>query len=76
MLGTDRSRPARSSRDWYQLLEICAVFSTLLADAGGLYDPSTYNDGLLLGLKGAMSEVELHILKQRLTPACPSYVPH
>jgi DNA invertase Pin-like site-specific DNA recombinase len=42
VLGTDMSRLARSSRDWYQLLEICAVFFTLLADADGLYDPSTY----------------------------------
>jgi DNA invertase Pin-like site-specific DNA recombinase len=66
VLGTDMSRLARSSRDWYQLLEICAVFFTLLADADGLYDPSTYNDRLLLGLKGTMSEAELHILKQRL----------
>ena len=66
VLGTDMSRLARSSRDWYQLLEVCAVFSTLLADADGLYDPSTYNDRLLLGLKGTMSEAELHILKQRM----------
>lgn len=66
VLGIEMSRLARSSRDWYQLLEICAVFSTLLADADGLYDPSTYNDRLLLGLKGTMSEAELHILKQRM----------
>jgi len=44
VLGIEMSRLARSSRDWYQLLEVCAVFSTLLADADGLYDPSTYND--------------------------------
>ena len=50
VLGIEMSRLARSSRDWYQLLEVCAVFSTLLADADGLYDPSTYNDRLLLGL--------------------------
>ncbi len=66
VLGSEMSRLARSSRDWYQLLEVCAVFSTLLADADGLYDPSTYNDRLLLGLKGTMSEAELHILKQRM----------
>ena len=66
VLGIEMSRLARSSRDWYQLLEVCAVFSTLLADADGLYDPSTYNDRLLLGLKGTMSEAELHILKQRM----------
>ena len=66
VLGSEMSRLARSSRDWYQLLEVCAVFSTLLADADGLYDPSTHNDRLLLGLKGTMSEAELHILKQRM----------
>ncbi len=52
VLGIEISRLARSSRDWYQLLEVCAVFSTLIADADGLYDPTTYNDRLLLGLKG------------------------
>ncbi|MCG5517489.1 recombinase family protein, partial [Ectothiorhodospira sp. 9100] len=53
--------------DWYQLLEVCALFSTLIGDADGLYDPQTYNDRLLLGLKGTMSEAELHILKQRMS---------
>jgi DNA invertase Pin-like site-specific DNA recombinase len=66
VLGIEISRLARSSRDWYQLLEVCAVFGTLIADADGLYDPMTYNDRLLLGLKGTMSEAELHILKQRM----------
>ena len=66
VLGIEISRLARSSRDWYQLLEVCAVFSTLIADADGVYDPQTYNDRLLLGLKGTMSEAELHILKQRM----------
>lgn len=66
VLGIEVSRLARSSRDWYQLLEVCALFSTLIADADGLYDPTTYNDRLLLGLKGTMSEAELHILKQRM----------
>ena len=66
MLGIEISRLARSSRDWYQLLEVCAVFSTLIGDADGVYDPQTYNDRLLLGLKGTMSEAELHILKQRM----------
>jgi DNA invertase Pin-like site-specific DNA recombinase len=66
VLGIEISRLARSSRDWYQLLEVCAVFATLIADADGLYDPKTYNDRLLLGLKGTMSEAELHILKQRM----------
>jgi DNA invertase Pin-like site-specific DNA recombinase len=66
VLGIESSRLARSSRDWYQLLEVCALFSTLIGDADGLYDPQTYNDRLLLGLKGTMSEAELHILKQRM----------
>jgi DNA invertase Pin-like site-specific DNA recombinase len=66
VLGIEISRLARSSRDWYQLLENCALFSTLIGDADGLYDPQTYNDRLLLGLKGTMSEAELHILKQRM----------
>ena len=50
VLGIEISRLARSSRDWYQLLEVCALFSTLIADADGVYDPTTYNDRLLLGL--------------------------
>jgi DNA invertase Pin-like site-specific DNA recombinase len=60
------SRLSRSSRDWYQLLEVCAIFSTLIGDMDGIYDPSLYNDRLLLGLKGTMSEAELHILKQHM----------
>src|SRR5215831_16679077 len=66
ILGVERSRLARSSKDWHQLLESCALFGTLMADLDGLYDPSQYNDRFLLGLKGTMSEAELHILKQRL----------
>src|SRR4051794_27291624 len=66
VLGIEVSRLARSCRDWHQLLEICAMFDTLIADADGLYDPGTYNDRLLLGLKGTMSEAELHILKARM----------
>jgi DNA invertase Pin-like site-specific DNA recombinase len=50
------SRLARSSRDWYQLLEICALFATLIGDLDGIYDPMAYNDRLLLGLKGTMSQ--------------------
>jgi DNA invertase Pin-like site-specific DNA recombinase len=65
VLGVEMSRLARSCRDWHQLLEICALFDTLIADADGVYDPSSYNDRLLLGLKGTMSETELHILKAR-----------
>jgi DNA invertase Pin-like site-specific DNA recombinase len=66
ILGLEMSRLARSCKDWHQLLELCARFRTLLADADGLYDPADYNDRLLLGLKGTMSEAELHILKERM----------
>lgn len=66
ILGVEMSRLARSSKDWHQLLEICALFGTLIADLDGIYDPSDYNDRLLLGLKGSFSEIELHILKQRM----------
>ena len=66
ILGVEMSRLARSCKDWYQLLEICALFGTLLADLDGIYDPAQYNDRLLLGLKGTMSEAELHIMQQRL----------
>jgi len=66
VLSIEISRLARNSRDWYQLLEVCGLFATLIGDADGLYDPQTYNDRLLLGLKGTMSEAELHILKQRM----------
>lgn len=66
IIGVDMSRFARSCRDWHQLLETCGVFGTLIVDPGGVYDPSDYNDRLLLGLKGTMSEAELHILKRRM----------
>jgi DNA invertase Pin-like site-specific DNA recombinase len=66
VLGLEMSRLARSCKDWHQLLEVCAIFSTLLADADGVYDPTDYNDRLLLGLKGTMSEAELHVLRARL----------
>jgi len=66
VLGIEMSRLARSCRDWHQLLELCAVFGTLLGDADGVYDPRDHNDRLLLGLKGTMSEAELHILQGRL----------
>jgi DNA invertase Pin-like site-specific DNA recombinase len=66
VVGIEMSRLARSGRDWYQLLELCALSGALLADADGVYDPVDYNDRLLLGLKGTMSEAELHLLKQRM----------
>jgi DNA invertase Pin-like site-specific DNA recombinase/DNA-binding transcriptional MerR regulator len=66
VLGLEMSRFARSCKDWHTLLELCAIYRVLLADADGLYDPANHNDRLLLGLKGTMSEAELHILKTRM----------
>ena len=57
VLGLEMSRLARAGRDWHQLLELCSLAGALLADADGVYDPNEYNDRLLLGLKGTMSEV-------------------
>jgi DNA invertase Pin-like site-specific DNA recombinase/DNA-binding transcriptional regulator YiaG len=66
VLGLEVSRLARKSSDWARLLEICALTNTLLLDEDGLYDPANFNDRLLLGLKGTMSEAELHFLKARM----------
>ena len=66
MLSLEVSRLARSCSDWYRLLEICAVTETLVIDEEGIYDPGQYNDRLLLGFKGTMSEAELHWLRSRL----------
>jgi DNA invertase Pin-like site-specific DNA recombinase len=66
VFGREMSRLARSNKDWHQLLELCGLFQTLLADQDGVYDPGDFNDRLLLGLKGTMSEAETHILKCRL----------
>src|SRR3989440_7627935 len=66
VLGLEVSRLARSSSDWHRLLEICALAGTLILDEDGLYDPATFNDRLLLGLKGTMSEAELYVLRARL----------
>jgi resolvase-like protein len=63
ILGIELCRLARSNKDWAQLIELCGIFRTLLADQDGLYDPTEYNDRLLLGLRGMMSEAELHILR-------------
>src|SRR4029453_15708334 len=63
VLGLEGARLARSSSDWHQLLEICALTSTLILDEDGLYDPATFNDRLLLGLKGTMREAELYVLR-------------
>lgn len=66
VMGLEVSRFARNSTDWHRLLEICALADTLILDEDGLYDPSQFNDRLLLGLKGTMSEAELHVLRARL----------
>ena len=66
VMGLEVSRFARSSTDWHRLLEICALADTLILDEDGIYDPSHFNDRLLLGLKGTMSEAELHVLRARL----------
>lgn len=66
VLGLEMSRLARSCKDWHALLELCAIYDTLLADSDGTYDPSDHNDRLLLGLKGTMSEAELHVLRSRM----------
>lgn len=66
VLGLEVSRLARNNADWYHLLDLCAMTDTLIGDADGLYHPAWFNDRLLLGLKGTMSEAELHIIRARL----------
>jgi len=66
VMGLEVSRLARNNADWHRLLEICALSDTLILDEDGVYDPTNFNDRLLLGLKGTMSEAELHVLKARL----------
>ncbi len=66
VMGLEVSRFARNNVEWHRLLEICALAKTLILDEDGLYDPAHYNDRLLLGLKGTMSEAELHMLRARL----------
>jgi DNA invertase Pin-like site-specific DNA recombinase len=66
VMGLEVSRLARNSADWHRLLEICALTDTLILDEDGIYDPAHFNDRLLLGLKGTMSEAELHVLQARL----------
>ncbi len=67
ILGIEVSRLARNNADWYQLLDLCALTDTLIADGDGVYHPGDYNDRLVLGLKGTMSEAELHLIRSRLT---------
>jgi DNA invertase Pin-like site-specific DNA recombinase len=66
VVSLEASRLARSSSDWYRLIEICALTDTLVIDEDGIYDPGQYNDRLLLGFRGTMSEAELHWLRGRL----------
>ena len=66
VLGIEVSRLARNNASWYQLLDLCALTDTLIADSDGIYHPALHNDRLVLGLKGTMSEAELHVLKARL----------
>jgi DNA invertase Pin-like site-specific DNA recombinase len=66
VLGLEMSRLARSSKDWHAFFEMCAIFGTLIADEDGVYDGNDPNDRLLLGLKGIMSEMELHVMRNRL----------
>lgn len=67
VLGIEVSRLARNNADWYQLLDLCALTDTLIADADGVYHRANFNDRLVLGLKGTMSEAELHLIRSRLT---------
>src|SRR4029077_4570535 len=66
VLGLECTRLARNNADWHQLLEICAMTGTLICDEDGLYDPRNFNDRLVLGMKGQISEYELHFLRARL----------
>jgi DNA invertase Pin-like site-specific DNA recombinase len=63
VLGLEVSRLARNCADWHRLLELCALIDALILDEDGLYDPNDFNDRLLLGLKGTMSEAEPHFLR-------------
>lgn len=66
IMGLEVSRLARNSSDWHRLLELCSLSRTLILDEDGIYDPNDFNDRLVLGLKGTMSEAELHVIKARL----------
>ena len=69
VLGIEMSRLARTGKDWHHLLELCSLSGTLLADPDAVYDPGYYNDRLLLGLKGTMSEAEIFLIRQRMLGA-------
>ena len=69
ILVTDVSRLARNCADWYQLLDLASVCNTLINDAGGVYDPKSFDDRLLLGLKGTFSEVQWYTMRRRMQAA-------
>jgi DNA invertase Pin-like site-specific DNA recombinase len=66
ILGLEVFRLARNNADWYRFLDLCGITDTLIGDSDGLYHPAQFNDRLILGLKGTMSEAELHVLRARL----------
>ncbi|MEZ6131679.1 MAG: recombinase family protein [Planctomycetaceae bacterium] len=66
VLGLEMSRPARNSKDWHDLFEVCAIYDVLIADEDAVFDTQDPNDRLVLGLKGIISEMELHTMKVRL----------
>jgi DNA invertase Pin-like site-specific DNA recombinase len=72
VLGLECSRLARNNAGWHQLLEICAMTGTLICDQDGLYDPRDFNDRLILGMKGQISEYELHFIRARLRTGLPA----
>jgi DNA invertase Pin-like site-specific DNA recombinase len=76
VLGLEVSRLARNNADWHRLIELAALTQTLILDEDGIYDPAYFNDRLLPGLKGAMSEAELHVLKARLQGGLRSKARH
>jgi DNA invertase Pin-like site-specific DNA recombinase len=76
VFGLEVSRLARNSLDWYQLLELAAAFDVLIADEDGVYNPAEFNDRLLLGLKGTISEVELYQIKARMVRGRLGYQPN
>ena len=66
VLGTEVSRVSRNNGEWYRLLDLCGVTDTVVGDLDGLYHPGAINDRILLGMKGTISEIELHMIRQRL----------
>ena len=66
VISLEATRLARNNRDWYQLIDLCTIFDTLIGDHQGVYDPKDLNDRLLLGMKGTMSEAELNLIKFRM----------